>query len=455
MQQCPICGSHAFVHMWSVGEGHLSHCPGCGVVHGEWPRDDLQRAAAVPPQAWDGVTSLLSERARRGDVLVVREGGSAPPQLSSAGYNAELRLVDAAGLGQLPSTSRYMTIVVASGVSAVENPVTFLARLRERLAPGGVLVMAQPTIEGPKGGRIARSSQRWAMPARWHFTRHTLHLTLLRAGYQRVWIRNEAAGRLLVSAEVATPRALPRLSVIVPVFNEASTCATLLDRLFANELTGIEQEIVIVESNSTDGTRAIVERYRSYPGARVVLEDRPRGKGHAVRSGLAHATGEIVLIQDADLEYDIEDYPLLLQPLLDWQTLFVLGSRHAGDWKLRVFNDAPLTATIFNLGHVFYTWLVNTSLQTEMTDPFTMFKVFRRDCLHGLAFEGRRFDFDFELVMKLVRKGYVPRELPVNYTARSFSEGKKVSFFRDGLSWVWTVVKFRVGALGPGDADRF
>jgi glycosyltransferase involved in cell wall biosynthesis len=348
-----------------------------------------------------------------------------------------------------------MTIVVASGVSAVENPVTFLARLRERLAPGGVLVMAQPTIEGPKGGRIARSSQRWAMPARWHFTRHTLHLTLLRAGYQRVWIRNEAAGRLLVSAEVATPRALPRLSVIVPVFNEASTCATLLDRLFANELTGIEQEIVIVESNSTDGTRAIVERYRSYPGARVVLEDRPRGKGHAVRSGLAHATGEIVLIQDADLEYDIEDYPLLLQPLLDWQTLFVLGSRHAGDWKLRVFNDAPLTATIFNLGHVFYTWLVNTSLQTEMTDPFTMFKVFRRDCLHGLAFEGRRFDFDFELVMKLVRKGYVPRELPVNYTARSFSEGKKVSFFRDGLSWVWTVVKFRVGALGPGDADRF
>jgi glycosyltransferase involved in cell wall biosynthesis len=220
-------------------------------------------------------------------------------------------------------------------------------------------------------------------------------------------------------------------------------------------MPGLEKEIVIVESNSTDGTREVVERYRATPGAQLVFEDRPRGKGHAVRTGLSHASGDIVVIQDADLEYDIADYPLLLQPLLEWQSLFVLGSRHSGDWKMRVFNDAPMTATVFNLGHVFYAGLVNAALKTEMTDPFTMFKVFRRDCLYGLEFEGQRFDFDFELVMKLVRKGYVPRELPVNYTARSFSEGKKVSFFRDGLSWVWTVLKFRVGSLGSGDRDRF
>jgi hypothetical protein len=441
--------------MWSIGTAHLSHCSGCGLVHGDWPLDDLHRAAAAPPQAWEAIASVLAARARRGDVLVVREGGSTPPQISAGVENAWMRIVDAAGLAHLPTSMRFATVVVLSGLSAVDNPVVFLAQLRERVAPGGVFVIAQHTIENPKGGRIARSSQRWAKPAQWHFTRHTLHLTLLRAGLERVWIRTEEAGRLLVSAEVATTRSAPRLSVIVPVFNEAGTCATLLDRLFANELPDLEQEIVIVESNSTDGTRDIVERYRRNRRARVVMEDRPRGKGHAVRTGLAHATGDIVLIQDADLEYDIEDYPLLLQPLLDWQTLFVLGSRHSGDWKLRVFNDAPLTATVFNLGHVFYTSLVNTALKTAMTDPFTMFKVFRRDCLHGLAFEGQRFDFDFELVMKLVRKGYVPRELPVNYTSRSFSEGKKVSFFRDGLSWVWAVLKFRVGALGPGDADRF
>ncbi len=122
---------------------------------------------------------------------------------------------------------------------------------------------------------------------------------------------------------------------------------------------------------------------------------------------------------------------------------------------MRVFNDAPFAAAVFNLGHVFYTGLVNSALRTDMTDPFTMFKVFRRDCLYGLEFEGERFDFDFELVMKLVRKGFVPRELPVNYNARSFTEGKKVSFFRDGLSWVGVVIKHRVGRLGPGDADRF
>ncbi|MDH4064039.1 MAG: glycosyltransferase family 2 protein, partial [Acidobacteriota bacterium] len=226
-------------------------------------------------------------------------------------------------------------------------------------------------------------------------------------------------------------------------------------RLLAKESPGLETEVIIVESNSTDGTRAIVEGYRDRPGVRVVLEDRPRGKGHAVRTGLARATGDIVLIQDGDLEYDIDDYEALLAPLVGWEALFVLGSRHSGHWKMRVFNDAPITAAVFNLGQLFYTGLVNLVLRTAMADPFTMFKVFRRDCLHGLAFTGQRFDFDFELVMKLVRKGYVPLELPVNYTARSFAEGKKVSFVRDGLTWVWVVVKYGFGPLGSGDRDRF
>ncbi|MCC7178104.1 MAG: glycosyltransferase family 2 protein [Acidobacteria bacterium] len=310
---------------------------------------------------------------------------------------------------------------------------------------------------------MGRRWQGWILPARWHFTRKTLHLLLLRCGFHRVWLRDlgraqrlqTPLGRVLASAELAPQRPRPSLSIIVPVFNEAATCATLLDRLLAKELPGLDKEVVIVESNSTDGTRTIVEGYDGRPGVHVVLEDRPRGKGHAVRAGLSCASGDFVLIQDGDLEYDLDDYESLLEPLARWEALFVLGSRHTGHWKMRVFNDAPVTAAVFNLGQVFYTGLVNLVLRTAMTDPFTMFKVFRRDCLHGLALSGRRFDFDFELVMKLVRKGYIPLELPVNYTARSFAEGKKVSFVRDGLTWVWVVAKYGFGPLGPGDHDRF
>jgi glycosyltransferase involved in cell wall biosynthesis len=186
----------------------------------------------------------------------------------------------------------------------------------------------------------------------------------------------------------------------------------------------------------------------------VVLQANPRGKGNAVREGLALASGDIIMIQDADLEYDFDDYDGLLAPLLAWQSMFILGSRHQGGWKMRKFTDAPLAAALFNLGHWFFKSVMNVALNTSMTDPFTMFKVFRRDALHGLDFICNRFDFDLELVIKLVRKGYVPVELPVNYASRSFSEGKKVSFTRDGLTWLWTIVKLRLSPIGRAPAGQ-
>jgi hypothetical protein len=109
-------------------------------------------------------------------------------------------------------------------------------------------------------------------------------------------------------------------------------------------------------------------------------------------------------------------------------------------------------ATIFNFGHWLFKSLMNFSLNTRMTDPFTMFKVFRRDALYGLYFSCDRFDFDIELVIKLVRKGYVPLEIPVNYTARSFAEGKKVKFIRDGVTWFWKIVKLSLAPIGRGPA---
>ena len=215
-------------------------------------------------------------------------------------------------------------------------------------------------------------------------------------------------------------------------------------------MSGLDLEIIVVESASSDGTREIVRRYADHPRVRVIWQDRPRGKGHAVRAGLAQARGDYVLIQDADLEYDLEDYDALLQPLVDGRAAFVLGARHGGAaWKMSQFSGQPLLSAALNLAHLFFRGLINVCFGTRLRDPFTMYKVFRRDCLCGLRFECDRFDFDFEIVLKFLRKGYRPLEIPVNYRSRSFAEGKKVSCVRDPLTWLRALVKFRLVGVDP------
>ncbi len=239
----------------------------------------------------------------------------------------------------------------------------------------------------------------------------------------------------------------PKLSVIVPAFNERSTARAALDAITAKRIDGWDIEVIIVESNSTDGTRDIVLGYGSLPHVKIVLEERPRGKGHAVRNGLGHATGDVLLIQDADLEYDIADYEKLLAPLRAGTHTFVLGSRHGDSLFIRKFDEQVLHAFVLNAGHWFFTALVDVSLGLTLRDPFTMYKVFRRECLDGLTFEADRFDFDWELLIKLVRKGHRPVEIPVKYTSRSFKEGKKVSMFRDPPNWLWAWAKYRFQRL--------
>jgi glycosyltransferase involved in cell wall biosynthesis len=234
------------------------------------------------------------------------------------------------------------------------------------------------------------------------------------------------------------------LSVIVPIYNEAATVRQSLDAILAKQVPGWTLQIILIESNSTDGTRPIVQTYAAHPRVKLLFEERPRGKGHAVRAGLAHATGDVILIQDADLEYDLDDYDILLAPLAAGRQEFVLGSRHGeGGWAIRKFSDQPFQALILNLAHWGFTLLINVALFIWLKDPFTMYKVFRRECLEGLTFECNRFDFDWELLMKLVRKGHRPIEIPISYKSRSFKEGKKISMFRDPLTWLWAVVKYR------------
>ena len=220
-----------------------------------------------------------------------------------------------------------------------------------------------------------------------------------------------------------------KLSVVLPAFNEAATFEPLMEAVLHKAVPGVQIEIVLVESNSTDGTRELALKYQDHPRVRVVLEDRPQGKGHAVRTGLAQASGDFILIQDADLEYDLDDYDALLEPLIAGREAFTLGARHGGSaWKMRQFNDQPIPRHGAELSaHWGFTALINVCFFQRLKDPFTMYKVFRRDCLYGLHLECNRFDFDWELLINLVRKGYRPLEMPVNYRSRSFKEGKKVS----------------------------
>jgi glycosyltransferase involved in cell wall biosynthesis len=246
-----------------------------------------------------------------------------------------------------------------------------------------------------------------------------------------------------------------RVSIIIPVYNEAATVATLLDRVWAQGLPGAGKELIIVESNSTDGSREIVAGFaarhadRSAATVDVIYQDRPRGKGHAVRAGIEAATGEILLIQDADLEYDVADYPDLLQPIIEGRADFVLGSRHTGPnrWKIRRFSRSGLLAGFMNVGGILFHGFFNLVFATRLTDPTTMYKVFRAACLDGLSFSCNRFDFDYELLGKLIRAGFHPLEVPVSYRSREFHEGKKIRVFRDPLTWVAAILKCRFAKL--------
>jgi Glycosyl transferase family 2 len=250
---------------------------------------------------------------------------------------------------------------------------------------------------------------------------------------------------------LAPPSERPlRLSVVLPVYNEKKTFREVAEHLLAKAIPGFEIEICLIESNSTDGTREDVLAYAAHPKVRLLLEDKPSGKGHAVRKGLEIATGDIVLIQDADLEYDLADYENLLDPIRKLETSFVLGSRHTGagsDWQIRHFSDRRGVATIMNLGHVFFTWFLNILFSQCLRDPFTMYKVFRRDCINNVPFECNRFDFDIELFSKLVRRGCKPIEIGVQYKSRSFDEGKKVSIFGDPPTWIRAGLRHRFSDL--------
>jgi glycosyltransferase involved in cell wall biosynthesis len=232
----------------------------------------------------------------------------------------------------------------------------------------------------------------------------------------------------------ARSRAL-KLSVIVPVYNERSTVATLLDQVRAVDLQGIDKEIVVVDDFSTDGTRDIL---REQDGrGDIILRFLPRnmGKGAAVREGLRHATGDILLIQDADLEYDPADYPILLRPILTGKAKVVYGSRFLGEHKAMYFWHA--------VGNKMLTLITNILFDTTLTDMETCYKVFTRDIAARLKLNSERWGFDPEITARILRMGHRIYEVPISYAGREHWEGKKIVAWRDGPRVLLTLLRYR------------
>jgi glycosyltransferase involved in cell wall biosynthesis len=233
----------------------------------------------------------------------------------------------------------------------------------------------------------------------------------------------------------------------MPVYNEADTIVQIIDDVLDADVAEVDLELVIVESNSTDGSRELVCKYEGHPDVRIVLEEEARGKGHAMREAFRVARGDIFLIQDGDLEYSVDDYPALITPIVDGRADFVLGTRYVAGEPMRWIPEAKLLSRFMNGAHRAFAALFNVTYGTHLRDPFTMFKVFRRDAITGVRFVCDRFDFDWELMAKLVRLGYQPLEVPVWYQARGYHGGKKIRAFRDPPTWVVACVRFRFSRL--------
>jgi glycosyltransferase involved in cell wall biosynthesis len=223
-----------------------------------------------------------------------------------------------------------------------------------------------------------------------------------------------------------------KLSVIVPVFDERNTVVEIVRRMRQVELP-VDLEIVIVDDGSTDGTRDVL-RQLADSTVRVINHDVNRGKGSAIRSGLAHVTGDLVLVQDADLEYDPEDWPKLLSPILRGKAQVVYGSRFTGERRNMLF--------LHWIGNRFLSLVTNVLYNTTLSDMETCYKLFDRALLDGITLRAERFEFEPEVTAKMLKRGIRIYEVPISYTGREFDEGKKITW-RDGFIALWTLVKYR------------
>jgi glycosyltransferase involved in cell wall biosynthesis len=224
-----------------------------------------------------------------------------------------------------------------------------------------------------------------------------------------------------------------KLSIIIPSYNEGRTILEIIRRVRLVDV-GMEKEIIVVDGASTDGTREKLKQEEGKPDITIIYETLREGKGAAVRKGFDKATGDITLIQDADLEVNPDEYPNLLKHIVSRETDVVFGSRFLGrDTKFRAASLLANKTIIF---------LVNLLYGARMTDILTCYKVFRTEALKGLCFECKGFDFDSELAVKLLKNGVKIMEVPISYTPRTYGDGKKINW-KDGFKSVHVIIRNR------------
>lgn len=224
-----------------------------------------------------------------------------------------------------------------------------------------------------------------------------------------------------------------KLSIVIPVYNEKDTLEKLVD--LVREVDGVEKEIVIVDDGSKDGSIEIIKKIKEkYPDIKTVIKGENRGKGHTLKVGFKETTGDYVIIQDADLEYDPQDYKKLLRALDEDKVDVVYGSRFSGNYEKMT--------TLHYFGNKLLTVLTNLFYGVMLTDMETCYKLVPGDFIRSIDIKSERFDFEPEITAKILKSGLKIREVPISYKGRAFSEGKKITW-KDGFNAVFALIKFR------------
>jgi glycosyltransferase involved in cell wall biosynthesis len=228
----------------------------------------------------------------------------------------------------------------------------------------------------------------------------------------------------------------PLLSILMPVYNEANTIHEILKRVEEVDLGDVRKELIIVDDASKDGTREILDDIRKVSPHKIYFHAQNMGKGAALRTALTYASGDIIIIQDADLEYDPGEYAELIKPILNGRADVVYGSRLSGGKVARAFNFWHL------VGNKLLTFITNVFYNSILSDMETCYKVFRADVIKNLQIKSNRFDFEPEITAKVLKRKHKLYEMPISYYGRDFSEGKKITW-RDGFAAVWALIKYR------------
>jgi SAM-dependent methyltransferase len=498
-RNCCLCNHSEFIYLFAGADNRVVRCCGCDLLRLEPAATRVLTEQEVVPEneirteelaAQHYIRCLAEQGLAAAKILYfgLREPDVFSRLLERSGHS--ITYLDQATDWTAPVTelSKFDCVILYQTLERSSEPLELLRKARAVLKEAGHLIVIGLNLDSLPARIFGKRWIGWNAGLNYFFSRATLQLLFEKAGFhqlefaadKRVYTLEHASNqisrlsdqsrrRILLPLFAVVPSFLKKkevylessamiviarksalldrqkLSIIMPVYNEKNTFLEIFARVNQRVTEGIdgidETEIIIVESNSTDGCRELVRSVQSEQ-VKLIFEEKPKGKGHAVRTGLKAATGEICIIQDADLEYDVYDYDALIKPLVEYRRTFILGTRHAGQWKIREFAGEALMALVFNTGHIFFTAIINVFFGQNLTDPFTMYKVFRRECIYKLKFECNRFDFDHELVIKLIKKGYQPEEIPVNYKSRGFAEGKKVTVIRDPITWIIADIKY-------------